>query len=265
MAAGDYIEAKLVSFSETEVTSWATDIEQIWARSAKAERERILNRLLSVFSDAQTFEDIMLKRQLKAYENYINPNHPKAQKALLKLQLKWKDDKTYQKWNTNVQSAFAEGGAFENGVDAVDANDIYANRVKPVLQIVGVHGYKIGPAPKLLMLLQGYDITPYLDSDLGETFTDTGVDKPLVKSGIPLYALQPVVPILVEGIRWHKAYLGVGDSTSAANMLSQTEANLKSFIEGLIDTSKFSVASLTISYDSASDRYTIQIHIDQTA
>ena len=265
MAVGDYVQAKFVSFSEVEISPYATEAEDIWARSTKAERDRILSRLLAIFPDAVTFENVMLNRQLPAYQSYINPNHPKASKALLKLRLKWIDDKTYQQWNANVQSAFSAGGDFDTAIDNVVTTNKYEDRIKPVLQVVGVRPLGRSIAPKLMMLLQGYDMSAYIDTNLGESFTDTGVDKPLLDSTLPVSVTQAVIPIIVEGVRWHKAYLAVGDNTTASQMLTDAQTKLQSFISKILDTARFSLATLTLSYDSASDRYTLDIRIDQVA
>jgi len=265
MASGDYIQARLVSFTENEVGALATASEEEWANTLKAMRNSILNNILQSIPDATRFRDIMLQRALPQYQQFINPNHPKANKAIAKLKAKFADLRTYQQWLEQIQSAFAEGGRFENAIDNVLNTNKYEERVKPVLMMVGGSTLGLGPAPKLVMILRGLDPTSYLRSDIGEQFTDTGVDRPLVDPLLPEYVVAAVVPILVEAVYWHRTYTSVGDSTSADNALSNGQSRLQAFLAKILDSSKFTVNTLSLSYDNANKRYVLELRIDQTA
>ena len=151
-----YVYAKLVSFTETEISEILASSESEWQRSLKAERDAILSALQTVFATQDDFKNIMLNRQLPAYQQYINPNHPKAAKAIARLKAKWQDVKTFNKFNANIQSAFAEGGDFEKGVDAAAADARWSSRVVAVLMVVGGRPKGISMAPKLMMMPVSY-------------------------------------------------------------------------------------------------------------
>ena len=265
MAVGDYIQAKLVSFTQAEVAQLASAAEDEWASTLKVMRSTILNNILSKIPDQATFEKIMLERQLPAYQQFINPAHPKAAKALAKLKAKWQDLKTYQEWYNEIQNAFSEGGKFEASIDKAAQDNKYESRVIAVLMAVG--GSPLGPslAPKLVMILRNLDPTPYLRTDLGETYEDTGVDKPINDPALPDYVAGAVVPVLVEGIYWHQAYSAVGDTKSADEALQNTQSRLQALIDKILDAARFKLTSLALAYDETTGRYTLDIRIDQTA
>ena len=256
-----YIEATLYSFTESEIAGEMDNRKEVWARDLKGARGDILSRLQTVFKDFDAFQGIMVNRQLPAYESYVNPSHPKAKKAITRLKLKWNDPDVYTKFSNGIQSAFSEGGAFEQGVDA--QKGAWADRTKIVARIVGIRPVGISMAPKLMMILRGQDPTPYL-LDV-ETFTDTGIKAPLVDPNVPEYVVMSVIPVVVDGAYWHYAYKKVGLDTDAETYLSDIKTKLQNLLTKIIDTDTYSLDAFDFTFDASLDRYKIYLKVSKTA
>jgi len=238
------LEATLYSFTEAEIDTELSNRKEIWARDLKNARSDILNRLLTVFKDFSTFSDIMMKRQIPGYEAYINPNHPKAKKAITKLKRKWNEPEVYTKWSTEVQSAFAEGGAFDVGVDK--AKEDWYRRTKVVAMVVGIRPVGLSLAPKLYMLLRGLDTTPY------ELAVDNVVTRPtasLIDPNIPDYVSMAVIPTIVDG---------------AYNYITNYKNKLNTLISKLL-ASGLTLDAFDFLYDEGVDRFKIYIKVSQTS
>jgi len=256
-----YIEATLYSFKESEIASEMDNRKEIWARDLKNARPDILSRLQTTFKDFDTFSKVMKERQIPGYQAYINPNHPKYNKALTRLRLKWNDPDVYTKFSNGIQSAFSEGGRFDQGVDA--QKQVWADRTKIVAMVVGIRPIGLGPAPKLMMILRGIDPSPWLLAV--DSYTDTGIKAPLMDPDVPEYVAMSVIPVLVDGIYWHYAFSKIGETTEAENYLGNTKTRLQNLITKLIDTDVYSLDAFDLGYDASQERYKIYLKVTKTA
>ena len=263
MSTPPYIEARFKSFTIEEIATLAQSAEDKWGTKLKSVKDLILQNILAVFSDQAKFAEYMESVQLPAYRQYINPAHPKAAKAIAKLRLKWRDPKTYDKFVQKIQNAFAEGGDFDLGIDHVTSNNIFEERIKPVLMVTGGVPLGLGPAPKLMMLIEGYDVSPFVKADIGESYTDTGITRPLVDPALPPYWSQGVIPTIVEGVVWHQHYTSIGDQTEADNALSALQSRLSAMLTKLLRTG-LTLDAVTVAYDSNTGRYEFYIKITET-
>ena len=255
--------AKLYSFTEAEVQNIANTIEDNrWAANLKAQKDYIYNRLLQTFPSPDEFSNIMQTRAIPRYEEYVNPNHPKAAKALAKMRTNLPT--AYDSWKKGVDDALGPNGYFGDRVDAAAQSDKWSKRVVPALMIVGAPEIGPGPAPKLVWLLEGYDITQFLRSDVGEVASDTLQNKPII-SPAPPYAVATVNALLVDAVRWHYGLMKAGLDRDAASYLTNMQNAISNFVSALLNPN-LQLDGFVIAYESNTGRYRVEISIsDKTA
>ena len=258
------LTATLYSFKESEVAGIANTIEDNrWAENLKNQASYIYNRLLQVIDSPETYANMMNNKAIPGYQAYINPSHPKASKALAKMKINLPT--SYNDWLTGVNAAFdSQNGYFKTNVDNAASNDRWSKNIKPVLMAVGAPELGPGPAPKLVWLLEGYDISQFLQTAWGESVSDTLTNKPIINPSYPPYVIATVNAMVVDAIRWHFAFNAAGMSTSAGSYLANMRTAIQNFIAALLN-SNLQLNSFDLTYDSAASRYKITLEIADRA
>ena len=222
-----------------------------WQETLLAEKDRIYANLTAQISNETEFINKIAEPSSEAYESFVNPNHPKAQEAILKQKLKLRG--AYSDWNNSVQAAFASGGAFENGVNT--KKDKWRN-VRFALGAVGeksLLGY--GAVVKAVGLMTG---DSKIDAYMGADDTLTGSPYNVFLSEFARY----VKPMLIaKGVfAANYAFLAdeAGDNTTRDNILNAVNTDFDTILNAFKRTDvTFVQLTLEMSYDDVNDYITV--------
>jgi hypothetical protein len=212
-----------------EVPSTLPDqLRDIWKRSTKAERARILSSLLSQIPNSAAFLTKIADASSDAWEAFVSADWPNAQMVKVKQRVKLAG--AYDEWNSGVSNAFAEGGTFETNVEN-KAPKFDLARV--TIGAVGMKAYGgWGPTAKAAYLLNGETIVerylnPTKDSLTGHAY-------PCFKEGIAQFAKPTIIAMLNQGIILAYYAHSAGLSTERDAIISQVNTNLSTYLAGVV-------------------------------
>lgn len=142
-----------------------SDIIAEWEKDLKGARARILSHITSKIANQSDFLNKLVAPALAGYGDYVNPDHPKADTALLKFRIKL--GKAYNTWSSGINSAFAEGGAFETNVSAKKGKMVNAKYTVGAVGQKAVLGYNA--VVKAIMAITGDSrLSAYLEPAKGD-------------------------------------------------------------------------------------------------
>ena len=231
-----------------------------WNSTLKGQRDAILKSLLETIPNADVYRDIMLNRALPAYQSYVNPNHPKYNKAIIKF--KAKQSGAYNAWNAGVTSAFAEGGRFEARVDETKTK--WRDRTLAVLRIVGARPLGLGPAPKVMLWLSGDRKVLGLRNTTYDVVWE-GEPTNVFDPNLPFNVRQNVIPVIVEGLYYAILFDKAGDTANRNQTLSDYSTKFQTLLARLIDSSKYVVDIAQLAYDTAQGNFYVEVQISRVS
>lgn len=229
------------------------DLLNEWSETLKGENDRILNHLLTQIPDEASFKNKLATPAADGYEDYVNPNHPKANIAKLKHRLKL--GKAYADWNNAVNSAFTidPNTGLSYFMSQVDAKKDRFRRVAYTLSAVGekvLFGWNA--LTKAVMMITGDQRLPYyIDSAKGDSL-----------NGTPDYGIDPNFSQYVKPMLIAKGVFGAiyafyadeaGDATTRDNIISQVNADFDTII-GAFKNPAFTTVDLSYTWDDVNKR-----------
>jgi len=169
-------------------------IRDDWYNAIKGKRAKILDRLLRAIPDTVKYVERIAEPGYEGISEVFNPNWVKYNRVLRKYKAKVTRGKDI--WHGRVSSAFAEGGAFEQGIYA--KMDTYMNNMVTIWRIVGDKDTIFGPAPKAVLALGGK--AKVLEAVKLAKDTVTGTPINIFKPEHATRILSTVDQILIEGL-----------------------------------------------------------------
>jgi len=218
-----------------------------WEQTLKGERARILSNVFAQIPSEPAFIAKIADPASAAYEDYVNPEHPKSITAILKHKMKLRT--AYNDWKSALEAALSEGGTFETNVTA--KKEKWRN-VRYALSAIGEKSLMgLGAITKAVGVMTGdKKITAYMGTDDSLTGTPTNVFK--------LEFARYVKPILVAKGVFASAYAFLADDANDTATRNSIISSVNSDFATLLNVFKrddltFSTLSLTLSYDESTD------------
>jgi len=257
---GVFVEIKPEELPEGFDTKIATD----WKDILIAKRDKILERIKTVIPDEAAYLERLADVAITEFEGVLNPNYYKTERALRKYKIKVKrGGKAYL---SNVESAFAEGGRFEQGVTAnVDkfiANALYAWR------FVGDKDKVWGCVPMMAFALEGKGKVLEKVKKGGDSIS--GTPKPMFKVEHVSRIVPALTNVAVEGLVMARMGKEAGEDIDA--ILNDYNAIIEAYIRKYDEATGTYVASdflnpeldpngtyVKLEYDATADR--LRIHV----
>jgi len=218
-----------------------------WEQTLKGERARILNNVFAQIPDESAFIAKLAEPASANYESYVNLNHIKSYRAILKHKMKLKT--AYNDWKSALESALAEGGVFETNVTA--KKEKWRN-VRYALAAVGEKSLMgLGALTKAIRIMTGdRTVTAYFGAD--DTFTGTPTN--VFKMDYATF-LKPV--FIAKGVfAVYYAFLldDAGEITQRDDTLDAVSTEFQDMLNYYKRTDlNFTTLSLTFSYDESTD------------
>jgi len=231
------------------------DIANDWYDILTAKRDKIATRLNEVIPDEAAYQSRIAEVATAEFENVLNPNYYKTERALRKFKIKVK--RGGSAWLNNVASAFAEGGRFEQGVAA--NKDKFKANVLYTLRFTGDMNKVWGCVPKAIKAIQGK--AKILEKIKGSYDSLTGTPVRMFKVVHLSRIAAALSNIFVEGLVQARMAEEAGDdpttilddyNTIIADYVTST------FLDDSLDPAN---SSITLEYDSVADR--LKIHVVQ--
>jgi len=252
----DYVKSTLSVFGKSLVDL----TKEEWNEDLKKMRDYIKNALKQAIPSADVYVDIMLNRALPKLQDVFNPNYPKYSKIINKF--KAKQMGAFPVWSSNVESAFAEGGRFEQRVDETAVK--FADRIVAVLRVVGGRPLGLGCAPKVMMWLSGDIRVKGLRNTTYDTVWD-GEPTNVFDPSLPWVVRQTVIPTIMEGLYYAILYHKAGATTERDNWLNSYSTYFKNLLDKIIDSSKYTVDTAVLGYDPSEDNFYVEVQISTTS
>ena len=268
--AGPLLEYKGYEYSEEELRSAIPQLGASpvdvkagdWEANLKELRDYISRALDTVFPSEEAWRDVMESRAVPGFASFVNPQWPRAPKALIKYRVKLVT--AYGKWKTNKDKAFAEGGRFEQGVEA--GVDTWKEMVIPVLKVVGVRPLGLGPIAKAFRLLLG------LPAPIDATEIAAGVPRDSM-AGQPVqvvydpeiaFTVYAIIPKAVEGVVYSHYYREAGMAGEADKHLENVSNKVAEFLNRL---KRADIGNITfkLAYDTDVDRHYVYVKVEPPA
>ena len=251
------VEYKGYAFTENELNSIIESLgdtvlnikKNYWKDKLLNVRDYINKALDSVFKDADAWKEIMTTRAVPRFQSFVNPNYPRATNILLKYRTKLPG--AFNKWKTNKNAAFAEGGAFEKGV--MGSADYYIEGVKIVYRMTGVRPLGLGPAPKAFMVISGIKPPIMEGKD-----TLTGEVRNLLFSDTLYFVGYAAIPAIVEAVVYANYAQLSGDAKLRDTILSDISAEVKDLLTRLA-ADDVQIDDFTVGYDENAQNYFVHI------
>ena len=229
------------------------DIAQDWEDILKAKRDKIKTRLNEVIPDEAAYQSRIADVATTEFENVLNPNYYKTERALRKFKIKVK--RGGSAWLANIASAFAEGGRFETGVTANKQK--FMNNVLYTLRFTGDMNKVWGCVPKAIKAIEGK--AKVLEKIKGTVDSITGTPVPMFKVAHLPRIKALLANVFVEGLVMARMGAEAGEDVSA--ILSEYNAIIADYINATFLDASLDPAnsSITLEYDSLADRLSIHI------
>jgi len=233
-----------------------------WEANLKELRDYISRALDAVFEDKETWRSIMEARAVPAYSSFVNPQWPRAAKALLKYRVKLVT--AYEKWKANKDRAYGEGGRFEQGVSA--GVDAWKRMVVPVLKIVGVRPLGLGPIAKAFRLLMGLP-APIDTAEIAPGVPrDSMSGKPVQVAYDPdiAFTVYAIIPKAVEAAVYSHYYREAGMAEEADKHLESVSGKVTEFLNRL---KRPDIGDITfkLAYDGNIGRHYVYVRVEPPA
>ena len=221
-------------FSYVGKIVWITDPSQVdteifneWEQTLKNERARILHGLQTQIPDEANFVNKIAEASAEEYANFVNPNYVDAD--IIKMKQRVKLRRAYPDWKSGIESAFAEGGAFETNV--TNKRSKFEKRVLYTLSLVG-YKYggpdKWGPLAKAVHLITG-DIT--VERYMGANDSLTGHAYNVIK---PLHRKFFKAHVMGAGVRFG-VLAKFADEAGYTDLRNQCINNFNTLVSDLIN------------------------------
>ena len=220
-----------------------------WKTTLKSMRDTIKNNLLAKIPTETEFINKIAEASHEVYKDFVNPNYPDSTFILLKHKVKLQG--AYSAWDTGVKNAFAEGGAFDLGVEGK------ANKWLKARYVIGSTGlrWKIGwkVSYKAIGTITGDKrVLRYADPN------DSWVPSPQVVNvflpGAAKFVRPQAMAILTQGLVLARYALDAGDTSTADAIISEINNRLNNTVKKQIDTANYPNADIFIER-SDSDLY----------
>ena len=228
-----------------------------WQTRLKAERDLILQRLLTKISSKEAFDKYIAIPASEQWSAFVNDNWPKASLIRLKHRIKLLRVDYDNVYRPRVESAFQAGGRFEQGVDAAVGK--YKSNVQAVLSFVGTrYAIGFGPAVKAAGLVTGdRRVLQYIDPDR-ETLTGQPVN--VFPAGIANQMRSAIVQTLNFGII---AFYGAGADLDAEvqSVIDYINQQLDAIMNARLQD-QYPVAYVHLEYDPNTNTLQVHAHVE---
>jgi len=226
------------------------DIIAEWEREAKGARARILDHLKTKIPDESAFKAKLVSPAIAKYGDYVNPEYPRSDYALLKFRTKL--GRAYRAWDSGISSAFAEGGAFETNVTAKKGKMVNAKYT------IGAVGQRVpvgfNAIVKAVMAIVGDGRLPtYIEPDKEDSLDGTPLN--VFDDKVVNYVKPPLIASAVRACVFSHYANEAGES----DLISDTLFDFNEFASKVIASFKKpeATASFTLEWDS--DRIAVKV------
>jgi len=232
-------------------TQIPSQIVDEWRSTLLAEKDRIYANLTSQIANETDFINKLADPSSNAYQDFVNPNHPKATSAILKQKLKLRA--AYSDWANAVASAFQSGGAFETNVTSK------ADKWKNIRYALGAVGEKsligLGAMAKVVGIMTGDSkITAYLGTDDSLTGSPYNVFDP----NFARYVKPMIVAKGVFAVAYAFYADQAGDTSTRDSILSNVNTDFDTILNAFRRTDVTWVnLDLSLSFDDVNGYITV--------
>ena len=228
-----------------------------WQTRLKAERDLILQRLLAKINSKEAFDKYIAIPASEQWSAFVSDSWPKASLIRLKHRIKLLRVDYDTVYKPRVESAFQEGGRFEQGVDAAVGK--YKANVAAVLTFVGVrYAIGFGPAVKAAGLVTGdRRVLQYIDPER-EQLTGTPVN--VFPAGIANQMRSAIVQTLNFGII---AFYGAQADLDAEvnDVINYINQQLDAIMNARLQD-RYPVAYVHLEYDANTNTLNVHAHVE---
>ena len=241
-----------------------TDVDVIrddWESALKSKRAKILSEVTKRIPNTATYVEVLANPAIAEYESYVNPNHPKAQRALRKRKIKL--PAAGEDYINNIQNALQEGGAFEQGVTQKKTK--FARNFKRITVAVGDKSKKLGAIMGAVWALRGQysKIQTFPSERYTEIARDAGMPVALFKPAYASNVISAVTQLLNEGLYYAHMADELGETDERDNIISDTNTRLDAFVQNtafLIDGADAANCFVHIVYEGGD----FKVHVKET-
>jgi hypothetical protein len=229
------------------------EVQDIWERSLKAERARILASILSQIGTSEDFIAKLATPSADAWEAFVNPAWPNVDIVTLKQKVKLAA--SYTAWDTGIDTAFAPAGSFDTNVTS--KADKYQN-AKPTFGAVGFKAYGgYGPVVKAAMLLNGQTLA---EKYMGVNDTLTGHAYDSIDADVGIFSKPTLVALGTQGIVLANLAQSAGLATERDAILVDVNGRIDGYLTKVKKSGVTPVMEIT--WESGPAHFTI--HSDST-
>jgi len=240
-----------------ELPSEISEIGDDWETTFKGKRTKVITNLQRVVPDEDAYNKVIVSRSNEEYGKFISESHPDYHKIMLKRKIKMPARAT--DYITNRNNAFAEGGAFENGVTA--NKNAFMNNVKVILRIVGDKDKVYGAIPKLSFALDGKK--GLLEEILNDTYDHLITSTDLKRFFVKKQFKTSVVSIINEALAYtvYAIDAGYDDTWITTNIANVYNPLIAAMINSNTVNSELdpTACSITLEKDSTTGRWGIKL------
>lgn len=220
-----------------------------WKTTLKSMRDTIKNNLLEKIATETDFIDKIADASHEVYKDFVNPSFPDSTFILLKHKVKLRG--AYSSWNTGVNNAFAEGGAFDLGVEGKADKWLKAKYVIGSTGLKWKIGWKV--SYKAIGTISG-DKRVLRYADPNDTWTPSPEVVNVFLPGAAKFVRPQAMAILTQGLVLARYALDIGDTSTADAIISEINTRLNNTVKKQIDTATYPNADIYVER-SDSDLY----------
>jgi hypothetical protein len=229
------------------IDSVPTALMDEWESTLKGERARILNALQTKIPNADEFISKLANPSATAWASFINDAYPDAD--LIKLRQGIKVKKAYSSWSGGIQTAFAQGGTFEQNVTAKKSKFNMARYPMSSVGIRYLSGW--GVAYKCMGFISGDNrVMVYM----GANDSVTGTPTDIFLAGAGRFARATGVPLITQGLVMAYYAHEAGLTTDRDAVITAINNKLNNTVEKMVDTSKWTNVDVCIGFDAVAGK-----------
>ena len=255
------LNVQLFEFSDEELPERFGEIKDDWESTLKSKVQKVWDNLHAKIPDESAYLEKLAIPSYTNFYNFVNPNFPKATRAILKQRFGVLAGATY--FLNNVYYAIGMDQRFSDGV--TNNKGKFESRVRLMWRITGDNDKAVGLLPKLAMALEGdiVKLSKYIGGDDQVNVMEYDCP-PAFDIKYLNMCVSAIVVKFTEIYRLSRLILqGGGDPLTLKDEFETfTSGMISAFAHPDIDPTN---SAITMGYDDTKDKYYVQVVLVTTA